>query len=259
VAGVTTICGSGGPETKTGSAVHMYACTASMGLARSFANADGELLVVPQQGALDITTELGRLWVEPGEIAVLPRGVRFSVQLPDGPSRGYMVEVYSGRFRLPDLGPIGANGLANPRDFEHPVAWYDPEQARLGRPGGPPRVERSHTVAHKFLGAMYTAEQAHSPFDVVAWHGNYVPYKYDLDRFCTVNAVAFDHLDPSIFTVLTCPTVEAGVAAVDFVIFPPRWCVQDNTFRCVAVRQCLGSGRLFFFFFFFFLLAGLVY
>eukprot|EP00162_Nutomonas_longa_P014578 comp22026_c0_seq2/m.50716 comp22026_c0_seq2/g.50716 ORF comp22026_c0_seq2/g.50716 comp22026_c0_seq2/m.50716 type:complete len:297 (-) comp22026_c0_seq2:1115-2005(-) len=187
----------------------------------AFCNADGDMLLVPQLGALDIRTELGRLRVRPGEIAVVQRGIRWSVDPAAGPCRGYILEVYQGHFRLPELGPIGANGLANPRDFQTPVAWED---------GSAPQ-EGAWTIVHKFLGAFFEAKQPHSPFDVVAWHGNYAPYKYDLDRFCVVNAVLYDHLDPSIFTVLTCPSDEPGTAVADFVIFPPRWCVQEDTFR----------------------------
>jgi len=175
-------------------------------------------LIVPQQGALDIQTEFGYLFVPPGHIAVIQRGICFSVNLPEGPSRGYICEVFGAHFKIPDLGPIGANGLANPRDFLSPVAAFEDRQC-------------SYTKINKFLGKLFEAKQNFSPFNVVAWHGNYLPYKYDLSLFCVINTVSFDHPDPSIFTVLTSPTLDPGVAALDFVIFPPRWAVGEHTFR----------------------------
>lgn len=219
VAGLQTYAAAGEPSMKAGMAVHYYAANASM-LHSSFYSADGDMLLVPQEGALDIRTELGLMRVRVGEIAVLPRGHVFAVRLVDGaPVRGYVAEVYSGHFRLPDLGPIGANGLANARDFKTPVAAYE-------------RVDGvRHTRRAKFLGRLFETALDHSPFDVVAWHGNYVSYKYDLADFCAINSVSFDHMDPSIFTVLTVPTTEPGVAACDFVVFPPRWMVAEATFR----------------------------
>lgn len=219
VQGLATVCGAGDPTTRNGVAVHIYACNKSMENTCLY-NSDGDFLIVPQMGALHITTEFGKLDVNPNEIVVLQQGQRFSVDV-SGPSRGYILEVFNGHFQLPNLGPIGANGLANPRDFLSPVAWYeDREVAKDG-----------FTVISKFQGKLFTARQGHSPFDVVAWHGNYYPYKYDLSKFMVINAVAFDHADPSIFTVLTCPSTQPGVAVADFVIFPPRWCVQEHTFR----------------------------
>ena len=236
VDGIVTVAGAGDPCSKTGIAVHQYLANRSMAR-RAFNNADGDLLLVPQEGALHITTEFGRMCVRPGEIAVIQRNVRFSVALPPGcdfirgatlhSSRraflltylaGYICETFTGHFQLPDLGPIGANGLAAARHFLVPHAAFE-------------EVDAAHVIVHKFGGALWMCEQDHSPFDVVGWHGNYAPYKYDLAAFCVVNTVSFDHLDPSIFTVLTCPTLEPGVAAVDFVIFPPRWMVAENTFR----------------------------
>eukprot|EP01133_Synstelium_polycarpum_P009131 gene9131-10708_t len=216
VDGLVTICGAGHPSVRHGVAVHIYTANQSM-TNRSFYNSDGDFLIVPQQGALDIQTEFGMLEVRPGEICVIQRGMCFSVAI-DGPSRGYICEVFGSHFRLPDLGPIGANGLANPRDFLSPIACYEDKNV-------------DHVKVNKFLGKLFTATQSNSPFNVVGWHGNYCPYKYDLALFCTVNSVSFDHLDPSIFTVLTAPTNDPGVAAADFVIFPPRWMVQDHTFR----------------------------
>mmetsp|Transcript_16292 Transcript_16292/g.38654 ORF Transcript_16292/g.38654 Transcript_16292/m.38654 type:complete len:301 (-) Transcript_16292:187-1089(-) len=181
-------------------------------------NADGDFLIVPQLGALNIITECGLISIAPGEIAVVQRGHRFSVGLPDGPSRGYVLEIFDGHFQLPDLGPIGANGLANPRDFQTPVAWFEDRDC-------------SFTVVQKLMGRLFSVTLEFSPFNVVAWHGNYAPFKYDLSKFCPVNSVSFDHPDPSIFTVLTAPGKSPGVALADFVVFPPRWAVARNTFR----------------------------
>ncbi|KNC98633.1 homogentisate 1,2-dioxygenase [Spizellomyces punctatus DAOM BR117] len=236
VHGLHTVCGSGDPSVRNGIAIHVYLANASMENS-AFYNADGDLLIVPQQGRLDIQTELGYLYVEPNEIVVIPRGIRYAVRLPDGPSRGYVLEVFDRHFELPDLGPIGANGLANPRDFLYPTAAYEDKE------------NISFTITTKYQGQLYTLQQTHSAFDVVAWHGNYAPYKYDLRKFCTVNTVSFDHPDPSIFTVLTSKSNTPGVAAADFVIFPPRWMVGEHTFRppyyhrnCMAEFMGLISG-----------------
>jgi homogentisate 1,2-dioxygenase len=213
--GLVTLAGAGEPAAHTGLAVHVYRANRPM-RARYFYDADGELMLVPQQGGISLRTELGILEVKPGEIAVVPRGMKFRVDL-DGPSRGYVCENYGAPFRLPELGPLGSQGLAQARDFLAPVAAFED--------GGACRL-----VA-KFQGGLWETRLAHSPLDVVAWHGNYVPYKYDLARFMAVNTVSFDHPDPSIFTVLTSPSGQAGVANVDFVIFPPRWQVAEDTFR----------------------------
>jgi homogentisate 1,2-dioxygenase len=216
VAGLQTMAGAGDPTVKAGLAIHLYSANASMHRT-AFYNSDGDFLIVPQAGALTLKTELGVLVVAPKEIAVVPRGVRFAVAV-DGPSRGYVLEVFQGHFQLPDLGPIGANGLANARDFLYPVAAYED-------------VDAPHTVMTKFGGKLFAASVGHSPFDVVAWHGNYAPCKYDLSRFNTMNSVSYDHPDPSIYTVLTCPSDSPGTAVADFVIFPPRWMVMDKSFR----------------------------
>ena len=215
--GIITLGGNGDPAFQTGVAIHLYAANASMH-DRFFYDADGELLIVPQEGTLTLHTELGILSVAPGEIAVIPRGVKFRVVLGAKAARGYICENYGLPFRLPELGAIGANGLANSRDFLTPVASYE------DRDGG------FHVVS-KFLGRLWLAEIDHSPLDVVAWHGNYAPYKYDLKNFNCINTVSFDHPDPSIYTVLTAPTAVAGTANVDFAIFPPRWMVAEHTFR----------------------------
>lgn len=228
VHGMFTLCGSGSVSAKSGFAIHMYVMNADME-DTAFVNADGDYLFVPQQGALLMTTECGRLKVCPGEICVVPRGMAFAVKLLDPSARGYMIEVFEGHFKLPDLGPIGANGLANPRDFEYPVAWYEDRTSTF-------------TSILKFQGKFFTSMREHSPFDVVAWHGNYLPFKYDLSKFCPVNAVLYDHSDPSIFTVLTVPSAIAGVAVVDFVVFPPRWLVAENTFRPPYFhRNCMNE------------------
>ena len=217
VDGLVTMGGSGSPAAGTGVAVHYYLANRTM-TDRVFANADGELLIVPQQGRLRLVTEMGVLELGPLEIAVAPRGVRFRVELPDGAARGYICENYGALLRLPELGPIGSNGLANPRDFLTPVAAFED-------------VDRPVELINKFQGGLWATTLDHSPLDVVAWHGNYAPCKYDLRRFNTINTVSYDHPDPSIFTVLTSPSEAAGVANVDFVIFPPRWQVAEHTFR----------------------------
>ena len=213
--GLATLAGSGVPAMQVGLAVHIYRANRSM-KGRYFWNADGELMFVPQQGSLVIFTELGKVEIKPGEIAVVPRGMKFQVDV-EGPVRGYLCENYGAAFRLPELGPIGSQGLAQTRDFQAPVAAYED--------GG-----KCEVVA-KFLGGLWAAELAHSPLDVVAWHGDYVPYKYDLARFMTIGTISFDHPDPSLFTVLTSPSAQPGVANCDFVIFPPRWLVAEDTFR----------------------------
>jgi len=214
--GLTTLGGNGDPAMQAGVAIHVYAANASM-RGRFFYNADGEMLLVPQEGGLTLATELGVLKVAPGEIAVVPRGVKIRVEV-EGAVRGYICENYGLPFRLPELGPIGANGLANARDFLAPVAAFED-------------VDGDYRIVAKFLGRMWEAEIDHSPLDVVAWHGNYVPYKYDLAKFNCINSVSFDHPDPSIYTVLTAPSAVAGTANVDFAIFPPRWLVAEHTFR----------------------------
>ena len=214
--GLATLAGSGDPAAQTGLAVHIYRANRSMS-ERYFWNADGELMLVPQQGALELFTELGRIELKPGEIAVVPRGMKFKV-LVDGPVRGYVCENYGPAFRLPELGPIGSQGLAQTRDFQAPRAAFEERSGKL-------------QVVVKFQGRLWASDFAHSPLDVVAWHGDYVPYKYDLARFMVINTVSFDHADPSIFTVLTSPSGQPGVANCDFVIFPPRWLVAENTFR----------------------------
>ncbi|GAA1416213.1 homogentisate 1,2-dioxygenase [Streptomyces thermospinosisporus] len=216
LAGLWTLGGNGDVTQRTGMAVHLYHANASM--KRVFSNADGELLIVPERGGLLLRTEFGLLHAEPGHIALIPRGVRFRVELLDSTARGYVCENYGAAFRLPDLGPIGANGLANARDFQAPVAAYED-------------VEGPVEVVNKFCGNLWSATYGHSPLDVVAWHGNYVPYVYDLRRFNVLGTISYDHPDPSIFTVLTSPSDTPGLAGVDFVVFAPRWLVGEDTFR----------------------------
>lgn len=215
--GMHTVACGGDINAGMGLSVHVYAATASM-RGRYFYCADGEMLFVLQEGALTFRTEMGVLNARPGEIAVMPRGVRFAVDVDDKNARGYVCENHGTPFTLPDLGPIGSNGLAAARDFLYPVAAYEDKQSDC-------------TLIAKFDGALWQARLGHSPLDVVAWHGNYAPYKYDLALFNTMNTVSFDHADPSIFTVLTSPSHTQGVANVDFVIFPPRWSVAEHTFR----------------------------
>jgi len=214
--GMTTMLVNRDPADLEGVAVHVYACNRSM--ERVFVDADGELVFMPQAGRLTILTELGRIDIAPGQIALVPRGVRFRVELPDGEATGYVAENHGSLFRLPDLGPIGANGLGNPRDFETPVAWFEDR-------------DEPTQVIQKFLGSLWTMTLDHSPLDVVAWHGNLTPWRYDLSHFNTINTVSFDHPDPSIFTLLTSPSDVAGRANADLVLFPPRWMVAEDTFR----------------------------
>ncbi|HKT76224.1 MAG TPA: homogentisate 1,2-dioxygenase [Sphingobium sp.] len=217
VDGLVTYGGNGDVAAGTGCGIHLYAANRSM-VDRAFFSADGELLILPQQGTLRIVTEMGVLPVAPLDMALIPRGVRFRVELLDGAARGYVCENHGAAFRLPELGPIGANGLANTRDFEAPAAAYED-------------VDQPCEIVQKFMGKLWTTEVAHSPFDVVAWHGNLAPCRYDLRRFNTIGTVSYDHPDPSIFTVLTAPSDRSGTANVDFVIFPPRWMVAEDTFR----------------------------
>jgi homogentisate 1,2-dioxygenase len=217
VDGLFTVGGNGDVHTHQGIVVHWYRANTDM-VERCFVDADGELLIVPQEGGLLVHTELGRLEVGPGEIVVVPRGIRFRVTLLDAAARGYICENHGPAFTLPERGPIGANGLANERDFLVPVAAFDePDTA----------VE----VVQKFGGNLWRSQYDHSPLDVVGWHGNYAPYKYDLGKFMVIGTISFDHPDPSIFTVLTSPSELPGLANADFVIFPPRWLVGEDTFR----------------------------
>jgi homogentisate 1,2-dioxygenase len=233
LAGLVTIGANSEPTQPAGVTIHVYRANQSM--RRALFDADGELLIVPQFGALLLVTECGRLPVAPGEIAIIPRGMKFRVELTDTEARGYVCENHGAPLRLPDLGPIGANGLANPRDFLAPVAWFEDH-------------DEPTELVEKFQGTLWATTLDHSPFDVVAWHGNAVPVKYDLAHFNTINTVSFDHPDPSIFTVLTAPTPAPGIANVDFVIFPPRWLVAEDTFRPPwfhrnVMNECMGLVR----------------
>jgi homogentisate 1,2-dioxygenase len=217
LAGLVTMTTAGDVNTQVGMAAHVYAATAAMG-DQYFMNADGEFMLVPEMGGLRLRTELGVIEVAPGEIAVIPRGVIFTVEPMGHVARGYVCENYGGKFTLPERGPIGANCLANSRDFLTPVAAFEDRDGR-------------GELVVKWCGKLFASEIDHSPLDVVAWHGNYAPYKYDLRTFSPVGALLFDHPDPSIFTVLTAPSETPGTANIDFVIFPERWMVAENTFR----------------------------
>jgi homogentisate 1,2-dioxygenase len=217
VDGLVTFGANGDVRAHVGMAVHLYAANRSM-VNRALCCADGELLIVPQRGALSIRTECGVLRVDPGEIAVIPRGMVMRVELLDGVAAGYVCENYGAAFELPERGPVGANGYANDRDFAYPMAAYESDATRC-------------ELVTKFVGGFFASILDHSPFDVVAWVGNSAPYKYDLARFNVIGSVSFDHPDPSIYTVLTSASTTPGVANVDFVIFPPRWVVAENTFR----------------------------
>ncbi|MGI4813273.1 MAG: homogentisate 1,2-dioxygenase [Janthinobacterium lividum] len=224
VDGLRTIAANGDAETQIGMGALIYAANQSM-QRRALVDADGELLLVPQQGRLILTTEMGVLEVGPGEVALIPRGVAFKVALPDGASRGYVCENYGAAFRLPELGPIGSNGLANPRDFLAPVAAAEVLEA------GSDADSVHYEIVKKFGGRLWHATLTHTPFNVVAWHGNLTPWKYDTATFMVIGSISFDHPDPSIFTVLTSPSDTPGTANCDFVIFPPRWLVMEETFR----------------------------
>jgi homogentisate 1,2-dioxygenase len=215
--GWLTMAGNGSADSQSGCAIHLYAANTDM-TERFFYDADAELLIIPQEGRLHIRTELGRLDIEPQEIAVIPRGIRFQVSLPDGEARGYVCENFGAMLKLPDLGVIGSNGLANPRDFLIPHAWYEER-------------EGTFELLAKFSGHLWSARIDHSPLDVVAWHGNFAPYKYDLRHFNTIGSISYDHPDPSIFLVLQSASNTPGVDSIDFVIFPPRWLAAENTFR----------------------------
>ncbi|MCW5822288.1 MAG: homogentisate 1,2-dioxygenase [Cyanobacteria bacterium TGS_CYA1] len=219
--GIVTVAGNGADASVRGSAIHLYSFSQSMDK-QYFTNSDGEMLIVPQTGSLHIRTEFGALTLGPWELAVIPRGIKFAVDLENSASsdiaRGYILENYGPPLRLPYLGPIGSNGLANPRDFLAPVAAYKDEVGDF-------------ELITKFEGKFFKSNTKHNPCDVVAWHGNYYPYKYDTRYFCAINSVSFDHPDPSIFTVLTSPSELPGVSNIDFVIFPPRWMVAENSFR----------------------------
>ena len=231
VDGMVTMAANRSPEDLECVAVHIYRANKNME-DRFFVDADGELLFIPQLGRLTLLTEMGRIDVAPGAVALIPRGVRFRAILPDGEARGYVAENHGSLFRLPELGPIGSNGLANPRDFETPAAAYEDRD-------GPAEL------IQKYLGSLWTTTLDHSPLDVVAWHGNLAPWRYDLSRFNTIGTVSFDHPDPSIFTVLTSPSDVPGRANADFVIFPPRWMVAEDTFRPPwfhrnVMSECMG-------------------
>jgi homogentisate 1,2-dioxygenase len=232
IQGLHLVAGAGDPSVKNGVAYYIYGATKSMAEKSAMYNADGDMLVVPQTGALDIQTEMGHLLVRPNEICVLPRGIRYRVQLVDDePIRGYILEVYNGHFQLPELGPIGSNCLANARDFQIPVAAYAHDTTSEWK------------VYNKFCAKLFCSTQNHTPFDVVAWEGRYYPYKYDLGRFNTIGTISYDHPDPSLNTVLTVTSnAHPGTAIADFVIFPPRWLVAEDTFRPPSYhRNCMSE------------------
>jgi homogentisate 1,2-dioxygenase len=216
VDGLVTMMSNRDPADLEGVAIHLYRASRSMA-GRVFVNADGEFLIIPQAGTLRIFTEMGRMELVPGWVGLIPRGVRFRIEI-EGEATGYVAENHGAPFRLPELGPIGSNGLANARDFETPVAAYED-------------VDGPCEVIQKYLGSLWTTTLDHSPLDVVAWHGNLAPCRYELARFNAIGTVSFDHPDPSIFTVLTSPSDVPGRANADFVIFPPRWMVGEDTFR----------------------------
>ncbi|KAG8686770.1 hypothetical protein FRC11_008396 [Ceratobasidium sp. 423] len=215
--GLKTLAGSGDPTLNEGLAIHIYTANSSMAN-RAVVNADGDMLIIPQLGRLDIQTEFGKMMVRPGEICVIQKGIRFKVGLPDGDSRGYIQEIFGSHFELPELGPLGGHGLANVRDFEHPIASFDIDQSPW-------------EIVYKLGGKLWSCKQNHTPFDVVAYHGNYIPYKYALEKFVNVGSISKDHIDPSIFCVLTARSKTPGAPLTDLLIFSPRWDVASNTYR----------------------------
>ncbi|KAH0364096.1 homogentisate 1,2-dioxygenase-like protein, partial [Aureobasidium melanogenum] len=217
VDGLCSIAGSGDPTLREGLATHVFTANVSMEN-KAFVNSDGDFLIVAQQGALDIQTEFGKLYVQPGEICVIQRGQRFKIGV-EGPTRGYILEIWGANFELPELGAIGANGLANARDFLTPVAHYTVTK------------DDPWKIVYKLGGKYFESKQNHCPFDVVAWHGNYVPYKYDLTKFVNIGSISVDHIDPSIFCVLTARSRDPAAPLADFLIFSPRWDVASNTYR----------------------------
>ncbi|KAG6189892.1 hypothetical protein E4U10_004889 [Claviceps purpurea] len=242
VTGLKLVAANGDPAQKQGLGIYIYAAGRDMDPQTAYYSADGDLLIVPQEGDLDIRTELGCLLVRQMEIAVIPRGIKYNVCLVSGqPARGYALELYEGHFQLPELGPIGSNGLANARDFLAPVAHFTDDHDTQGPGPGPgpgqkqeqTQERREYRITAKFRQNLFQTTQPHTPFDVVAWQGTYYPYKYDLGRFNTLGSISFDHPDPSIFTVLSGPPLAGtpGTSVADFVIFPPRWLVAEKTFR----------------------------
>ncbi|KAJ5660987.1 uncharacterized protein N7484_000359 [Penicillium longicatenatum] len=217
IQGWKTISGHGDPASKEGLAVHVYTANSPM-TNKAFCNNDGDLLIVPQEGRLNIQTEFGRLMVRSGELVVIQAGMRFTVTLPDGTARGYIQEIFGSHYELPELGPIGSNGMALPRDFETPTASFDIDQSKW-------------EVVVKLMGNMFVYEQDHTPFDVIAWHGNYAPYKYAMEKFINTATVDRDQSDPSIYCVLTARSKRSGVALSEFLVFTPKWSVTRNTFR----------------------------
>jgi len=228
--GIATLGGNGDPSLQAGAAIHLYAANSSM-RDRFFYSADGEMLIVPQLGGMIFHTECGVLEVAPGEICVIPRGIRFRVELLDDSARGYICENYGPHLRLPELGPIGTQGLANSRDFLTPAAAFEDR-------------EGDFRLIAKFQGNLWEAEIDHSPLDVVAWHGNYAPYKYDLTKFNCINTVTYDHPDPSIYCVLAAPTAIPGTSNVELGCFPPRWSVANDTFRPPPFHRNVASEFL---------------
>ncbi|KJZ75868.1 hypothetical protein HIM_04692 [Hirsutella minnesotensis 3608] len=217
VQGIRTIGGQGDPTLQEGIAIHIYSADASMDRS-AFCNNDGDFLVLPQKGRLEIQTELGWLMAHPGELVVIQAGIRFRVLLPDGPSRGYIQEIFGGHYDLPELGPVGSNGMALPRDFLSPVASFDIDESRW-------------SITCKLAGSLHSYEQNHTPFDVVAWHGNLVPFKYDIERFVNMVNANKDQADPTIYCVLTAKSKTPGVSLTDFLVFTKKWITAADTFR----------------------------
>ncbi|EAU35420.1 homogentisate 1,2-dioxygenase [Aspergillus terreus NIH2624] len=221
------VCQAGSIPTKTGLGYMVYGATENMPPNTVYTSSDGEYLIIPQAGVLDIRTEFGNMLVRPNEIAVIPRGIKYRVDLPAGPARGYICEIYQGHYQLPELGTIGSTGLANARDFQVPKAVFD----GTVKDGVATCSPADWTVINKYNGDLFSSVQDHTPFDVAGWHGTCYPYKYDLGRFSPLGSLLYDHPDPSLFTVLTVPSRrEPLTAVVEFCLIPPRWQVMENTY-----------------------------
>lgn len=242
ISGQRILASNGDPSTKSGLAYLVFCATRDMQERTAYASSDGDVLIVPHSGALDIQTELGHLLVRQNEFCVLPRGIRYRITLPQGrPARGFIIELYQGHFQLPELGPIGSTGLANARDFQIPTASFDGHV--VNGIAKATRESEEWTIINKFSNSLFSCTQAHTPFDVVSWHGTYYPYKYDLARFCVLGSVLFDHPDPSLFTVLTAPSHRApGHSICDFAVIPPRWAAMEGTYWAPYYhRNCMSE------------------
>ncbi|RSL87550.1 hypothetical protein CDV31_016235 [Fusarium ambrosium] len=242
--------GNGSPTDKTGVAIWLFHVNKDMPPQTVFSSQDGEALIVPQTGALDIQTEYGKLLVRQQEIAVIPRGIKYRVTLPEGKeARGYVLELYQGHFRLPELGIIGSIGLANPRDFQVPTASFDGKiesqgdtQVAVANDG-----RGEWTIISRLDTKLWFATQDSTPFDVAGWQGTLYPYKYDVRRFNYIGNLNYDHADPSVFVVLTSQSYgkEPGTAVVDFAAVGEHWHPAQHTLRVPWYHRNTASEFVF--------------